>query len=76
MIVSHLAPGGPGHDGGPVFLGSLFAEPRRHVPGFADLTGAEAQAVGSWCVLVSRALRDVAGADHVYAAVLGNPHHP
>ena len=51
-------------------------EPRRHIPGLADLTEPEAQAVGSWCARASRALREVAGADHVYAAVLGNraPH--
>ncbi|MGI8445896.1 MAG: hypothetical protein ACR2MP_01670 [Streptosporangiaceae bacterium] len=44
--------------------------------GLADLTEPEAQAVGSWCARSSRALREVAGADHVYAAVLGNrvPH--
>ena len=76
VSVSHLTPRAPGHDGGPVYLGYLFVEPRRHIPGLADLTEPEAQAVGSWCARASRALRDVAGADHVYAAVLGNraPH--
>ena len=72
VIVSHLSPGGPGRDGRPVYLGYLFVEPRRHVPGLADLTEPEARAVGSWSARASRALRDVAGADHVYAAVLGN----
>jgi diadenosine tetraphosphate (Ap4A) HIT family hydrolase len=59
-----------------VYLGYLFVEPRRHAAGLADLTEPEAQAVGSWCARASRALREVAGADHVYAAVLGDrvPH--
>ena len=76
VIVSHLAPSAPGRGGELVYLGYLFVEPRRHIPGLADLTEPGAQAVGSWCARASRALREVAGADHVYAAVLGNraPH--
>ncbi len=51
-------------------------EPRRHAAGLPDLTEPEAQAAGSWYTRVSRALRDVGGADQVYAAVPGNgvPH--
>jgi histidine triad (HIT) family protein len=76
VVVSHLSPQSPGRDGQPVYLGYLFVEPRRHAAGLADLTEPEAQAVGLWCARASRALRDAAGADHVYAAVLGNraPH--
>jgi histidine triad (HIT) family protein len=76
VVVSHLAPSAPGRDGGPVYLGHLFVEPRRHAPGLADLTGVEAQAVGWWCTRASRALREAAGAEHVYAAVIGDgtPH--
>jgi len=75
-VVSHLAPAAPGRPGGPVYLGHLFVEPRRHVPGLADLTGDEARAVGWWCTRASRALREAAGAEHVYAAVIGDhvPH--
>ena len=75
-VVSHLAPAAPGRSGGPVYLGHLFVEPRRHVPGLADLTGDEARAVGWWCTRASRALRETAGAEHVYAAVIGDhvPH--
>ena len=72
VIVSHLTPLAPGRDGGPVYLGHLFVEPRRHAPGLADLTDPEARAVGLWCTRASRALREVAGADQVYVAVLGN----
>lgn len=76
VIVSHLAPDAPGRSGRPVYLGHLFVEPRRHAPGLADLTDAEARAVGWWCTRASRALREAAGAEHVYAAVIGDgvPH--
>jgi diadenosine tetraphosphate (Ap4A) HIT family hydrolase len=75
-VVSHLTPAAPGASGGPVYLGHLIVEPRRHAPGLADLTDAEAQAVGLWCTRASRALRDAVGAEHVYAAVIGDnvPH--
>jgi histidine triad (HIT) family protein len=75
-VVSHLSPDAPGRSGGPVYLGHLLVEPRRHAPGLADLTDAEAQAVGRWCARASRALREAAGAEHVYAAVIGDntPH--
>jgi histidine triad (HIT) family protein len=54
----------------------LFVEPRRHAPGLADLTDAEARAVGWWSVRASKALREAAAAEHVYAAVIGDgvPH--
>jgi histidine triad (HIT) family protein len=76
VVVSHLSPQSSGRGEQPVYLGHLFVEPRRHAAGLADLTEPEAQAVGSWCARASRALREVAGAEHVYAAVLGNrvPH--
>ncbi len=75
-IVSHLTPAAPGSSGAPVYLGHLFVEPKRHAPGLGDLTDAEARAVGWWCARASRALREVAGAEHVYAAVIGDqvPH--
>jgi diadenosine tetraphosphate (Ap4A) HIT family hydrolase len=58
------------------YLGHLFVEPRRHAPGLEDLTDAEAESVGRWSARASRALREVAGAEHVYAAVIGDgvPH--
>jgi histidine triad (HIT) family protein len=73
VVVSHLAPGSSGR---PVYLGHLFVEPWRHAPGLGDLTDLEARAVGWWCTRASRALREVAGAEHVYAAVIGDrvPH--
>ncbi len=76
IIVSHLAPQAPGLEGRPVYLGHLFVEPRRHALGLADLTDSEARAVGWWCTHASRALRDVTGAEHAYAAVIGDgvPH--
>lgn len=77
VIVSHtVAPDALGHDGTTAYLGHLFVEPLRHAPGLADLTDAEARRIGLWCTRASRALREVAGAEHVYAAVIGDavPH--
>jgi histidine triad (HIT) family protein len=55
-----------------VYLGYLFVEPRRHVPELGDLTADEAAAVGIAAARWSRALQDVEGAEHVYAAVVGH----
>lgn len=77
MLVSHGAPPEAfGREGATAYLGHLFVEPLRHAPGLADLTDAEARRLGWWCMRASRALRDVAGAEHVYAAVFGDgvPH--
>jgi histidine triad (HIT) family protein len=77
VLVSHIGTSEAlGREGAAAYLGHLFVEPRRHAPGLADLTDAEARAVGWWCTRASRALRDVAGAEHVYAAVIGDavPH--
>lgn len=77
ILVSHIVTGEAlGGTGRTAYLGHLFVEPRRHAPGLADLTDAEARAVGLWCTRASRALREVAGAEHVYAQVIGDgvPH--
>jgi histidine triad (HIT) family protein len=73
VLVSHIAsPDTLGREGPTAYLGQLLVEPLRHAPGLADLNDAEARAVGWWCARASRALRDVSGAEHVYAAVLGD----
>ena len=54
------------------YLGSLVVEPKRHVPGLADLTDGEAQAIGLLVARLSRALKGVEGAEHVYLFVLGH----
>jgi histidine triad (HIT) family protein len=77
ILVSHaLPPDVEGRHGTTAYLGQLFVEPLRHAPGLADLTDAEAARVGLWCTRASRALCEVAGAEHVYAAVWGDgvPH--
>ncbi len=77
VLVSHVVtPDVLGRDCVTAYLGHLFVEPRRHAPGLADLTDAEARSVGWWCMRASRALREVSGAEHVYAAVFGDgvPH--
>ena len=72
VVVSHLTPAIPGRPERPVYLGHLLVEPRRHAPGLPDLTSAEAERVGWWCTAASQALRDAAGAEHVYAMVIGD----
>ena len=55
------------------YLGYVIVETQRHTPGLADLSEAEAQAVGAWVGRIARALTAVVHAEHVYAFVLG--HH-
>ena len=69
LFVSHLWHPGAAS----AYLGYLFVEPRRHVPGLGDLTPEEGAAVGSLLARLARTLREVEGAEHVYAAVIG--HH-
>ncbi|HEU5349107.1 MAG TPA: HIT family protein [Ktedonobacterales bacterium] len=59
-----------------VYCGWLIVEPKRHAPGLADLTDEEAQALGLLVTRLSRALKAVVGAEHIYSFVLGNnvPH--
>ena len=50
VLVSHVVtPGALGREGATAYLGHLLVEPRRHAPGLADLTDAEARSVGWWC---------------------------
>ena len=58
------------------YLGVLFVEPRRHAKEMADLTEEEAARIGVVTSRVSRALREVCGAERVYLTVLGHgvPH--
>ena len=74
LVYASHAQIGPGHDA--AYLGYLMAEPRRHVPGLAELTDEEAQALGLLVARLSRALKAVLNAEHVYTFVLGDrvPH--
>lgn len=71
VVVSHVSPRAPGQSA-EVYLGHLLVEPRRHAAGLADLTDEEAERMGRWNTRSARALREVAGAEHVYAAVIGD----
>lgn len=51
----------------PTDLGYLMAETKRHVHTFADLTDAQAQAIGLLITGLSRALKACVGADLAYA---------
>jgi diadenosine tetraphosphate (Ap4A) HIT family hydrolase len=67
-VVSHIVtPDALGREGTAAYLGHLLVEPLRHAPGLADLTDAEARSVGWWSTQASRALREVAGAEHARA---------
>jgi histidine triad (HIT) family protein len=68
MVVAHVLPDAPGVNDDPVYLGHLVIEPRRHVPGLADLTENEAAALGSWAARAAKALH----AEHVYSSVVGH----
>jgi histidine triad (HIT) family protein len=68
IVVGHVLPDAPGVDDGEVYLGHLVVEPRRHVPGLADLTEDEAAALGRWAARAAEALQ----AEHVYSSVVGH----
>jgi diadenosine tetraphosphate (Ap4A) HIT family hydrolase len=55
------------------YLGYVVVESKRHAAAFADLSDAEAAAVGVAIARVSRAVRESEGAEHVYVLVIG--HH-
>lgn len=54
-------------------LGTLFVEPKRHVPGIAELSDPEARQIGLLSSRLARALKRTVHAEHVYVFVLG--HH-
>ena len=62
--------------GGSAYRGYMVVEPMRHALGLGDLTEDEAAAVGCLVNRVARALKEVAGAEHVYSFVFGDgvPH--
>ena len=53
-------------DDKPSYLGHLLLITKRHVPGLADLTAAEGQAVGLSLARLSKALKVCAGAEKIY----------
>lgn len=59
-----------------VYLGWLVVETRRHIPGLAELSDDEAQALGLLVGRLSRALKAILRAEHVYLFVMGHgvPH--
>lgn len=59
-----------------VYKGWLLVETVRHAAGFEDLDDAEAAAVGVLAARLARAVRQVVGAEHVYAFRFGDgiPH--
>jgi diadenosine tetraphosphate (Ap4A) HIT family hydrolase len=58
--------------GRPAYRGYLVAEPKRHASGLGHLTDEEAADLGRLVHRLALALKDVAGAEHVYSFVLGD----
>lgn len=58
------------------YLGHLMIDLKRHVPTLAEMTSTEASAFGLTMARVSKALKEVEKAEHIYALVSGNsvPH--
>ena len=59
-----------------IYMGYLVVQTRRHVPTFAELTDAEAQAVGLLITRLGRALKACVGAERTYIVFYGEvvPH--
>ena len=55
------------------YLGYLIVEPKRHVPGLADLTDEEALRIGLLLTQLGRTLKTAVAPDHIYLFVMG--HH-
>ena len=58
--------------GSDVYLGFLAVEPKRHAARLGDLNDEESQRIGWLTNRLARALREVAGAEHVYSFVFGD----
>ena len=71
VVVTHRAPGTSLDPGPAVHLGHLLVEPRRHVPELGGLSAVEAASLGALAAQAAAALT-AAGAEHVYAAVIGH----
>jgi diadenosine tetraphosphate (Ap4A) HIT family hydrolase len=54
------------------YLGYLMIENKRHIPGLAELTAEEAQALGLMASRLARALKESEGAEHTYQSVIGD----
>lgn len=63
-------------NGKPNYLGHLMIDLKRHVPTLGDMKPEEASAFGLAMGQISKALKESANAEHVYAVVSGNavPH--
>jgi diadenosine tetraphosphate (Ap4A) HIT family hydrolase len=55
------------------YLGGFIVEPKRHLPTWAELNDEEAETIGKVIRDVSRALKKIVNAEHIYVFVLG--HH-
>jgi histidine triad (HIT) family protein len=71
VVVSHLPLGTPAGTAAAAYLGHLLVEPRRHLSELGALNAAEAASFGRLAAAASASLA-AAGAEHVYAAVIGH----
>ncbi|WP_078547711.1 HIT family protein [Litchfieldia alkalitelluris] len=60
----------------PNYLGHIMIDLKRHIPTLAEMIPEEAKSLGVMMARLSKALKDVEKAEHVYALVSGNsvPH--
>ncbi|KMK74967.1 HIT family protein [Alkalihalobacillus pseudalcaliphilus] len=63
-------------NGQPNYLGHMMIDLKRHVPSLADMSEEEAEVFGVTLMRVSKALKEVAKAEHIYTFVAGDavPH--
>lgn len=64
------------NNGKPDYLGHIMIDLKRHVPTLAEMNPEEAKAFGVIMARLSKALKEIEKAEHVYALVSGNsvPH--
>ena len=58
------------------YLGYIFVEPKRHAPELSDLKKKEAETIGYYTCVVTKALVEILEVEHVYSFVIGDhtPH--
>jgi diadenosine tetraphosphate (Ap4A) HIT family hydrolase len=54
------------------YLGHLFIEPKRHIPGLPGLSEEEAKAIGLYSSRLAEALVSTQSVDHVYMFIFGH----
>jgi diadenosine tetraphosphate (Ap4A) HIT family hydrolase len=67
VTASHVYDYATASEDTPTYLGNIYAQTRRHVRSLAEMSDAEARAMGLLLARLSRAVKGCTGAEHVYA---------